>query len=80
MSNAAVFPFGSAIFHIAGVSLHTTLRTMLMAPYPGMQWIYVAIKQVIGLCSQTPVQWSTAGPSERTINVPVTSLNQKAAS
>ena len=53
---------------------------MLMAPYPGMQWIYVAIKQVIGLCSQTSFQWSAAGPSERTINVPVTSMNQKAAS
>ena len=41
------------------------LRAMYIVPFLGTQWVYVAIKQVVALCSQTPFQSSVAGPPER---------------
>ena len=37
------------------------LRAMLIAPFSGTQQAYVAIEQVVALCSQNPLKYSIAG-------------------
>ena len=53
------------------------LRTMLTAPFLGTQPIYVAIMQVVVLCSQTLFKCSIAGPLEK-VRVHAGSMVQKA--
>ena len=50
------WPFNMAEVH------SPSLPAMLITPAPGTQHVYVAIKQVVALCSQTPL---SAGPLER---------------
>ena len=54
-----------------------SLRTMYIAPFLGTQWVYVAIKQVVALCSQTPFKCFIAGPPEKELE-PFVLVNQEA--
>ena len=47
---------------------------------PGTQWVYVVIKQLVALCSQTPCKCSVAEPPERTRAVHAASMNQEEGS
>ena len=40
------------------------LRTMHVAPFSGTQWVYVAIKRISSLCSQTPLKCCVSEPLE----------------
>ena len=41
------------------------MRVKLTAPFLGTQQVYVIIKQVVALCSQTPLKCIIAGPPEK---------------
>ena len=43
---------------------------MLAAPAPGTQWVYVTIKQLVSLSSQSPFKCSITGPPERARTIP----------
>ena len=47
----AALPFGSAQSNMAEVRSMPALQAILTAPFPDTQWAYVAIKQVVSLCS-----------------------------
>lgn len=53
-------------------------QVMLTAPFPGTQQVYVDIKQVVALCSQTPFKCSIAASPERVRVVHAASTNQEA--
>ena len=58
------------------VELFAASESHVHSPILGTQPVYVAIKQVVALCSQTPFKCSIAGPPER-VRVCVSSMAQK---
>ena len=54
----ATLSLGSTQFNMAEVHSVLTLRVMLTAQLLGTQQVYVAIKQVVAFCSQTPTKCS----------------------
>ena len=58
-----VLPAFSAQFNMA--KAFTSSETIYITPFLGTQQIYVSIKQVVALCSQTSLKCSVAGPPER---------------
>ena len=62
-TNCTALLVGSAWSNMAEVNL--PLLVMFTAPAPGMHQVYVLIKQVVALCSQTPLNCSIAGPPEK---------------
>ena len=46
------------------------LRVMHIVPFSGTHLVYVGIKQVVAVCSQTLFKYSIAGPPERVRALP----------
>ena len=72
-------PVGSTPYHMVEVC-SLPLQAMPTAPAPGMQRVYVAIKQLVALCSQIPLKCSIARPPKSSKALCATSTNQKAGS
>ena len=60
----AALPFDSAQSNMVEVHL-LLLWTMVTILFSDTQWLYVAIKHVIALCSQTPFKCTIARPLKR---------------
>ena len=78
--NTVALPFGYTAYNVVEVCSLPIQQAMLTAPAPGMQTVYVAIKQFLVLCLQTLFNCSVVGPPQRARVIFTASMKQEAIS
>lgn len=76
-ASSVTLPVGSAPSNMVEVC-SPCLWAMLTTSAPGAQWVYIAIKQLVALCSQNPFKCSVARPPKKARTFHATSMNQEA--